>query len=56
MDNKALSLIMNTFGLINTISDTIFDMIVNTYHDKALIFSKGNISGGIGLPSSGNEK
>ncbi|MEL7341285.1 MAG: hypothetical protein AAGM67_12450, partial [Bacteroidota bacterium] len=29
----------NTFGLIKAVSDTIFDMIVTTYHDKPLIFS-----------------
>ncbi len=30
---------VNTFGLIKAVSDTIFDMIVTTYHDKPLIFS-----------------
>ncbi len=29
---------VNTFGLIKAVSDTIFDMIVTTYHDKPLIF------------------
>ncbi len=30
---------VNTFGLIKAVSDTIFDMIVTTYHDKPLILS-----------------
>ena len=35
-----LSLGVNTFGLIKAVSDIIFDMIVTTYHDKPLIFSR----------------
>ncbi len=31
---------INTFGLIKAASDTIFEMIVTTYHEKPLVFSR----------------
>ena len=34
---------VNTSGLIKAVSNTIFDIIVTTYHDKPLIFSKADI-------------
>ncbi len=48
--------LVNTFGIIKAVSDSIIDMIVSTYHDKPLIFSWGNVSGEIRRPSSDNEK
>ncbi len=35
---------VNTFGLIKTVSDAIFYMVVTTYHDKHLIFSRRHYS------------
>ncbi len=31
---------VNTFGLVKTISDMIFDMIVATFHHEPLIFNR----------------
>ncbi len=32
------SWVLNTFGLVKAVSETIYHMIVTTYHDKPLIF------------------
>ncbi len=39
VQSHILSNTANAFGLTKAVSDTIFDMIVTTYHDKPLIFS-----------------